>query len=237
MRQSGGQNGQGLPTAANGTSCRPCTRRLRRVRAILFDVDGVLLNSTATHRRIWSEWADGVSLDFESVWTASHGRRISETLADVAPHLDPMREEARIGEIMLAQGDAFPAQPGARTLLLGLQAGCWAVVTSANGDNVRHRFTLAGLPVPEVLIDNGAGGQGKPHPEGYLTGAASLGRRPGDCLVVEDAPAGVAAGKAAGMTVLALGTTHEAADLDEADLFEPSLSDAAPFIQRWLDSE
>ncbi len=207
------------------------------MKAILFDVDGVLLNSTAAHRRIWSEWADGVSLDFESVWAASYGRRISETLAEVAPHLDPMHEEARVREIMLAQGDAFPAQPGAQTLLMGLQSGCWAVVTSAKGDNVRHRFTLAGLPIPEVLIDNEAVSQGKPHPEGYLSGAASLGRCPGGCLVVEDAPAGVAAGKAAGMTVLALGTTHDAADLHEADLFEPSLSDAAPFIQRWLDSE
>jgi len=207
------------------------------VRAVLFDVDGVLLNSTAAHRRIWSKWAGGVGLDFEAVWAASHGRRISETLADVAPHLDPMREEARIREIMLDQGDAFPAQPGAQTLLMGLPPGCWGVVTSANGDNVQYRFTLAGLPIPKVLIDNGAVGQGKPHPEGYLTGAASLGRCPGDCLVVEDAPAGVAAGKAAGMTVLALGTTHEAADLHEADLFEPSLSDAAPFIQRWLNNE
>jgi len=207
------------------------------VRAILFDVDGVLLNSTAAHRRIWSEWADGVSLDFESVWAASHGRRISETLAEVAPHLDARHEEARVREIILAQGDAYPAQPGSQTLLMGLQPGCWAVVTSAKGDNVRHRFTLAGLPTPEVLIDDGAVSRGKPHPEGYLAGAASLGRRPGDCLVVEDAPAGVAAGKAAGMTVLALGTTHEAADLHKADLFEPSLSDAALFIQRWGGSE
>jgi len=207
------------------------------VRAVLFDVDGVLLNSTAAHRRIWSEWAGGVGLDVEAVWAASHGRRISETLADVAPHLDPMREEARITEIMFNQGDAFPAQPGAQTLLMGLPPGCWALVTSADGDSVRYRFTLAGLPIPKVLIDNGAVGRGKPHPEGYLTGAASLGRCPADCLVVEDAPAGVAAGKAAGMTVLALGTTHEAADLHEADLLEASLSNAAPFIQRWLNYE
>lgn len=203
----------------------------------MFDVDGVLLNSTAAHRRIWSQWAEGANLDFEVVWAATHGRRIGETLTEVAAHLDPRREEARIRDIMLAQGDAFPAQPGAQTLLTGLQPGSWAVVTSAKGDNVRHRFTLAGLPIPNVLIDNGAVSHGKPHPEGYLAGAASVKRHPKDCLVVEDAPAGVTAGKAAGMTVLALGTTHEKADLDEADLFESSLNDAAPHIRGWLDNE
>jgi sugar-phosphatase len=207
------------------------------VKVILFDVDGVLLDSAPAHRRIWSEWADEVGLDFELVWAASHGRRISETLADVAPHLEPLREESRIRQIMLAQGDAFPAQPGARTLLTGLPVGRWAVVTSAKAESVRRRFAVAGLPVPKVLIDNEAVSEGKPHPEGYLSGAASLGCSPDDCLVVEDAPAGVAAGKAAGMSVLALGTTHEAGDLRAADWFEPTLSAAAPFIQRWLDRE
>lgn len=207
------------------------------VKAILFDVDGVLLNSTAAHRRIWAEWSKRVSLDFDTVWAASHGRRISETLADVAPHLDPLIEEARIREIMLAQGDAFPAQPHAPQLLAALPSGSWAVVTSAKAENVRHRFTLAGLPIPEVLIDNGSVRQGKPHPEGYLAGAAALDCDATGCLVVEDAPAGVAAGKSAGMTVLALGTTHAAADLQAADLFELSLRDAVPFIRSWLDGE
>ena len=215
----------------------PCPGNLALVKAILFDVDGVLLNSAATHRRIWSEWSASVGLDFDTVWTASHGRRISETLAEVAPHLEALVEEARIREIMLAQGDAFPAQPHAQTLLAALPSRSWAVVTSAMGDNVRHRFRLAGLPIPEVLIDNRAVSQGKPHPEGYLAGAAALGCHPSDCLVVEDAPAGVAAGKGAGMTVLALGTTHPAEDLRGADLFELSLADAAPVVRSWVDSE
>ena len=93
------------------------------MRAILFDVDGVLLNSSAAHRRIWSEWAAGVGLDFETVWAASHGRRISETLADVASHLDASIEEANIRRIKIAEGDAFPAMRHAQELLLELPSG------------------------------------------------------------------------------------------------------------------
>ena len=118
------------------------------MRGILFDVDGVLLNSAPAHRRIWSTWAASVNLDFEPVWAASHGRRIVETLADVAPHLDPEAEEANIRRIMLAQGDTFPPMPGAAELLQDLPPERWGLVTSALAQNVRHRFTVAGLPLP-----------------------------------------------------------------------------------------
>lgn len=204
------------------------------MRGVLFDVDGVLLNSAPAHRRIWSAWAASVDLDFEVVWAASHGRRIVETLADVAPHLDPEVEEASIRRIMLAQGDAFPPMPGAAELLDNLPSEKWALVTSALAQNVRRRFQIAGLPLPKVLIDNRSVVRGKPHPEGYLAGASALGLTPRCSLVVEDAPAGVAAGKAAGMTVLAVATTHDPADLHDADDCVSSLKEADPLIRAWL---
>jgi sugar-phosphatase len=205
------------------------------VKAVLFDVDGVLLNSWAAHRRIWRTWTDRRSLDFEVVWAATHGRRIVETLADVAPELDPVVEEQLLREIMLAEGEgAFPAHEGARDLLACLPAGRWGIVTSAKGDNVRERFRAAGLPAPEVLIDNGAVSIGKPSPEGYLAGAAALGAAPQDCLVVEDAPAGITAGISAGMRVLAVATTHTVEQLADAHSWTPSLEEAAPEIRGWL---
>lgn len=144
----------------------------------------------------------------KKVWAASHGRPISETLADIAPHLDPIREQARIREIMLAQGDAYPAHDGARSLHTGLPSGSWAVVTSAKGDGVRHCFALAGLPIPEPR-----------HWDGFQ-GAALLSRTPRWVWL---------SGKAAGMTGLSLGTTHEAENLREADRFESTLSDRSHF--------
>ncbi len=208
------------------------------MRAIVFDVDGVLLDSRATHGRIWREWSELHALDFETVWAASHGRRIAETLAHVAPHLNADEEQARIREIMLREGDAaFPAQEGAKELLFSLPVGRWAIVTSARGDNVRRRFTIAGLVTPTVLIDDTAVCKGKPAPEGYLLAAEHLGVEASECLVVEDAPAGVEAGLAAGMTVLALATTHDAHHLRRAHEVASSLVAALPRLHGWLETQ
>lgn len=194
-----------------------------------------MLDSEDTHRRVWSEWADSVNLDFDTVWAASHGRRIHEMLTEVAPHFDIEHQEAPLRQMMLECSDGFPAQPYAQALLTSLPKESWALVTSAQGDRVRERFARVGLPIPAVLIDNQAVSLGKPHPEGYLTAVSALGCSPRDCLVVEDAPVGVTAGKAAGMTVIALGTTHRAVDLQHADEFEASLRDASSRIRLWLD--
>jgi sugar-phosphatase len=104
----------------------------------------------------------------------------------------------------------------ARDLLVRLPPARWGIVTSAKGDNVRERFRVAGLPAPDVLIDNGAVSSDKPSPEGYLAGPAALGVHPQDCIVVEDAPAGITAGVAAGMRVLAVATTHSVEEISDA---------------------
>ena len=206
------------------------------MKTILFDVDGVLLDSFAAHQRIWQQWSELHTLDFATVWAATHGRRIVETLADVTPKLDPVVEEAKIRAIMLAQGDsAFPAHQGAQGLLAALPAGRWALVTSARGDNVRRRFVAAGLAIPDVVIGAESVSHGKPSPEGYLMAAKALGVEPQDCLVVEDTPAGIHAGLAAGMTVLAVATTHRADELTHAHLHATSLHTAVPDLLGWLE--
>lgn len=205
------------------------------MRGVLFDVDGVLLDSDPAHRRILAAWASTVDVELELLWAASHGRRLIETILEVAPHLDPLAEESRIRAIARDQGNAFPAHPGAADLLTALPPGRWGLVTSALAEDVRDRFHVAGLPIPAVLIDNRAVTRGKPHPEGYLAGAAALGLAPHDTLVVEDAPAGIAAGKAAGMRVLGVASTHETAQLHEADVCAPSLVEATPVVLTWLD--
>lgn len=203
------------------------------MRTVLLDVDGTLIDSTEVHRRIWRSWSDHHSLDFPLVWAASHGRRPVETFADVAPHLDPQAEYDRLRALLAANEDAFQPLPGARELLGSLPVGRWGLVTSAPLDSVLRRFDASGLPTPKVVVDGDSVTEGKPSPEGYLKAAALLGASPSDCLVVEDAPAGVAAGRAAGMTVLAVASTHAPHALTDAHACLPSLVAAQELIAAW----
>ena len=156
-------------------------------------------------------------------------------VAEVAAHLDPEEEYAFLKQLLSAVGERFPAFPTAPALLQALPSERWGVVTSGERQTVLHRFRLAGVPAPLVLVDGQDVSRGKPSPEGYLLAAHRLDLEPGACLVVEDAPAGIAAGKAAGMTVLALATTHAAADLGIADSHSPSLAEADAVIRAWVE--
>lgn len=185
-----------------------------RVSAVLFDLDGTLVDSTAVVETLWKEWADQHSLDVNAILAISHGRRAQETMREIAPHLYDIEEQAaariRLEEAML---DGVVALPGAERLLAQIPPERWAVVTACPPVLARNRLCAAGLPYPAVLVSGDDVAQGKPHPEGYLRAAERLGVPPCECLVVEDAPAGVEAGLAAGMRVLALATTHDAARL------------------------
>jgi sugar-phosphatase len=178
------------------------------VRAVLFDVDGVVLDSYAGYRSVWSRWCALRGVDLELAWAATHGRRPTETVAEVAAHLDPQDEYLVLKALLAEAGDVFPAYEAAPALLSALPASGWGVVTSGQRETVLARFEASCIPAPAVLVDGDDVTSGKPSPEGYLKAALLIGAAPEDCLVVEDAPAGVAAGKAAGMTVLALSTTH-----------------------------
>jgi sugar-phosphatase len=201
--------------------------------AVLFDVDGVLVDSYAAYRRIWDRWAGQRGLDPAIVWHHTHGRRPVDTIAVVAPLLDAEAEYRRL-RAMAAEDDAFPVYPDAAAVLDAIRGHRWGVVTSGQASTVRHRLRAGGLPDPPVLVDNAQVATGKPHPEGYLRAAGLLRVAPALCLVIEDAPAGIRAARAAGMTVVALTTTHGAADLIRAHHVAGSLSAAQPLIEKWL---
>lgn len=204
-------------------------------RAVLFDVDGVLVDSYPAYRRIWSRWAAHHDLDPDLVWSRTHGRRPVDTIQEMAPHLDAAAEYRRVREFMADETDNFPVYPDAAAVLNRLQHRRWGVVTSGRTPTVLHRLRAGGLPDPPVLVDSSQVRRGKPDPEGYLRAAQLLNVPAADCLVIEDAPAGVAAARTAGMTVIALRTTHADDELAAAHRRADTLSDAFPLISDWLD--
>lgn len=203
-------------------------------RAVLFDADGVLVDSHRGYRTVWERWSLLHGLDAGLVLAATRARRPVDTIADVAPHLDAGREFARLVGFVEALPGAFPVFADAPGLLASLPAGRWGVVTSGDGASVLARLRAGAAPTPAVLVDGAAVVRGKPDPEGYLLGARLVRTVPARCLVVEDAPAGVEAGRAAGMRVVALTTSHPAADLGRAHLVLASLGAAREHLLAWV---
>lgn len=199
-------------------------------RCLLFDVDGVLLDGQDVYLANWSAWARQHRLDPMAVTAAMHGRRPEETIAEVAPHLDIGLERAALAA-NLARCPLIPAMPGSAELLGDLAVGRWAIVTSSREDHIRRCFRAAGLPIPAVAIFGDDVEHGKPAPDGYLQAAAALGAAPARCAVIEDSPAGVQSGKAAGCLVIAVATTHTADDLRAAEKVFPSLRAATPLLR------
>jgi len=175
--------------------------------AILFDMDGTLVDSKACVESIWKRWALRHGVDVHSLLQTSHGRRAEDTIKDVAPHLDVVAEARALQTEELATRGGIIAVGGSFQLLSRLRDDQWAVVTSASRAIATVRLECAGLPVPPQLISGEDVHSGKPDPEGYLKAADRLGVPYHHCVVVEDTPAGILAGRSAGMTVLALGTT------------------------------
>lgn len=198
-----------------------------RCGAILFDLDGVLMDSRVAVERAWVRWAAGHGIDSTAVLTEAHGRRTIDTIRAVAPSLD-VEVEARLLEARESTDfDGVTTLPGAAKLLAALPPGSWTVVTSGTRALATGRLAHGGLPIPEQLITADDVERGKPDPQPYLAGAAALGVDPEECLVIEDAPAGIEAGKAAGMRVLAVATTFDEGVLAAADYVAGSLADVA----------
>lgn len=187
--------------------------------AILFDMDGVLVDSTQAVAREWRRWAEESGVEPAKVEAIMHGRRTMEIVRAVAPHLDAEAEAKRIERRGAedAGKDGVVVMPGAADLLRSLPPERWAVVTSAMRAIATTRLRLAGLPDPRVIVPADEVGKGKPHPEPYLKGAQLLGVDPQDCLVVEDAPAGIESAHAGGMKAIGITSTYSAAELHEAD--------------------
>jgi mannitol-1-/sugar-/sorbitol-6-phosphatase len=190
--------------------------------ALLFDLDGVLVDSTAYVERQWRRWATARGLRPEPFLRVCHGRRALETIRIAAPHLDA---EAEVRALEPDEPDAEPIAPlpGAVRLLSALPRGSWAVVTSGRRTSASDRLCRAGLPLPEVLVCAEDVTAGKPSPEAYLLAGRRLATAPAGCFVVEDAPAGIEAARAAGMRVLGL-TTTTSSDQLAADVCAPSLA-------------
>jgi sugar-phosphatase len=191
--------------------------------AVLFDLDGVLVNSTAYVERQWRDWAARRGLEVEPFLRVCHGRRAVETIRLAAPELDAEAEVARFPEFISEDGERLDPVPGAHQLLQGLPGGLWAVVTSGVRASAARRIREAGLPTPRVLVGAEDVEHGKPSPEGYLLAADRLDVAPAGCVVIEDAPAGLDAARAAGMRALGLASTHSVDELRNANLIIASL--------------
>jgi mannitol-1-/sugar-/sorbitol-6-phosphatase len=185
--------------------------------AILFDLDGVLVDSTRAVDREWREWAARKGVDGDAIMAIAHGVRTIEVIRRVAPHLDAEAEASAIENHEAGDQTGVTVMPGAVDLLRSIPDGRWGVVTSGSRLLATNRMRYCGLPVPEVLVTSDDVTQGKPHPEPYLKGAEGLGFAPGECLVIEDAPAGIQSARAGGMKVIGMASTYGAAMLAEAD--------------------
>ncbi len=176
--------------------------------AILFDLDGVLIDSTACVERHWNNWANQHGLDAASILRVAHGVRNIDTMRRLAPHLDVEQEAALFAAHEVADTAGVVAVPGATQIIEDLGGGPWAIVTSCSGALAQARLRTARLAVPPLLITGDDVENGKPDPGPYLLAASRL-RVPAEgCVVVEDAPAGIQAGKAAGMQVIAITATY-----------------------------
>ena len=191
--------------------------------AILFDLDGVLVDSTPAVARTWTRWAVAHRIDPQRAIAHAHGRRSIETVRALAPELKAEEENLRVEQMEIEDKEGVTALPGAARLLTTLPQNRLAIVTSATRPLARARIGYAGLPLPEHLLTADDVTEGKPSPEPYLKGAALLGFAAQDCLVIEDAPAGITSARTAGMQVIAVPTTYSAADLAGATVIAPSL--------------
>jgi sugar-phosphatase len=173
--------------------------------AVLFDLDGVLVDSLGVAERILREWAASHGVDGDRAVELSHGRRDVDLVALLAPHLDAQAEAAWIVGREERAVAGITAMPGAFDLLGALPPQQWAVVTSGARAVARGRLAAAGLPEPVRLVAAEDVDRGKPDPQPYLRGADLLGVASERCVVVEDAMSGVRAAGAAGMACVGVG--------------------------------
>jgi mannitol-1-/sugar-/sorbitol-6-phosphatase len=197
---------------------------------LLFDLDGTLVDSRVVIARHWQHFAERHGLELDAILAVCHGRRSAETIAEVAPSLDAHAEAAILDAAEEVDTDGLVVVPGAPELLASLTDAGWGVVTSGHRTLATRRLSAVALPVPAVLVCGDDVERGKPDPEGFLRAAALLGVDSRACIVVEDAPAGIAAGIAAGATVVAVETTHRADALAAAHAVVSDLHELATLL-------
>ena len=217
---------------AGASACEqpPCAwllfwKMIFSAKAILFDMDGVLIDSAPAVERVWRVWALAHGFDPVSVVAQAHGRRSIETIRAVAPAMNAEKENILVEQMEIADKDGVTALPGAARLLAQLPDNRFAIVTSATRPLAVARLGYAGLPVPRYMVTADDVVHGKPSPEPYLKGAALLGFTQADCLIFEDSPAGISSARSAGMKAIALQTTYPADQLQAAHAIIGSLAD------------
>ncbi len=196
-----------------------------RAKAILFDFDGVLIDSEHVYEQHWRRWAAGHGVSLSHILSVHHGIPPVQTIAIVAPHLDPVYEAEQFKSMCVGGVEGLIAHEGVAALLPTIPRHLWAIATSSFRKMVLSQLAHLGLPVPEVLVTFDDVVQGKPAPEPYQKAAAQLGFAPEDCVVIEDSLAGIKAGKAAGAQVIAVATTNDKAALVEADVVVERFAD------------
>jgi len=185
-------------------------------RGLLFDLDGVLIDSTPAVTRVWSRWAIEHGFDPAEVTRTAHGRPSIATIRGYLPHADAEAENQKVERAELEDLEGIVPLPGAKELLTALPAGSWNIVTSCTRALAEVRLQAAGLLIPPSMITASEVTRGKPNPEPYLKGASHLGLPAAECLVLEDVPAGIRSAKSAGARVAACTTTCSAEELRQA---------------------
>jgi len=187
-----------------------------RFRGLLFDLDGVLVDSTPAVARVWAWWARQHGFDPDETVRQAHGRPSISTIRELLPNVNHEVENKELERREIEDIEDVIPLPGAVELLQAIPPEKWAIVTSCTRRLAEVRIAAAGLPKPKQMITSNDIRHGKPNPEPYLKGAQILGATGTDCVVIEDAPAGIRAGKAAGAHVVALRTTAGDAELRKA---------------------
>jgi sugar-phosphatase len=206
-------------------------------RAVLFDLDGVLVDSTPAVERVWAGWAAEHGFDSQTVTHMAHGRPSISTIRDLLPNGDVETENREVERREIEDVAGVVPLPGTLEVLAALPQHRWTIVTSCTRRLAEVRLRAAGLPVPAKMVTSTDIANGKPHPEPYLKGAAALGIAASDCIVIEDAGAGIRSGKAAGARVIALRTTSPEEELRAAgaDWFANDCSEIIPDVSSGLD--
>jgi len=202
----------------------------RSFSAFLFDMDGTILSSIASAERAWTAWAERQGLDVATFLPTIHGVQSVETIRRLnLPGVDPVAEALALTEAEMLDLDDIDPIGGAAAFLNALPADRWAIVTSAPKRLAEVRLKAAGLPLPGVFVTAEDAERSKPAPAGFLLGAERLGVAPQDCLAFEDAPAGIAAAEAAGMTVVVIAQTHR----ELMDTHHPIVKDYRDLAVEW----
>lgn len=193
--------------------------------AIIFDLDGVLVDSEAAIQDRWRYWAEARDIPFEEVEAVYHGRPMEEVIREVAPHLDAEAETKEMSDVMTAAPEKLRAFDETNALLDQLPEDRWTIATSGRYRTATNRLSHVGLPIPETIVTADDVENGKPAPDSYLLAAERLGVAPEDCVVLEDAPAGIEGARQAGTFVIGVATTSAPAALSDADVVVHSVSD------------